>query len=74
MDAASPKAIKAERCGQAFQSKRIMKSLDYLASHSKIQLSGGGQISADQLQVGQLHGAVVALRVEKSISEAPPCW
>src|ERR1700690_3957870 len=46
-------------------SKRYSKSLDYLASHGKIQLSGSGQIGADQLQVGQLDGPVVALRVEE---------
>jgi len=46
-------------------SKKNHESLDYLASHSKIQLASGGQICADQLQVGQLHGAKIALRVEK---------
>jgi hypothetical protein len=50
----------AKAARQAAQASGIFKkgsskSLDYLASHGKIQLSGGRQIGADQLQIGQLH-------------------
>src|ERR1039458_6564837 len=40
-------------------------SLDFLASYSQVQLSSSGQIGADQLQIGQLDGAIVALRIQE---------
>ena len=54
-----------EIAGSMTSMQKMRDSLNYLASHSKIQLSGSGQIGADQLQIGQLHGAIVALRIEK---------
>ena len=45
--------------------------MNYLASYGKIQLSGSGQIGADELHVGQLHGPEVALRVEKIHERCP---
>ena len=39
--------------------------MDHLAPDGKIQLARGSQIRADQLQIGQLNDAIVALRIEK---------
>ncbi len=44
-----------------------------LASDGKIKLSGSGQIRADELRISQLNLAEIALRIQKIISEAPPC-
>ena len=39
-------------------------SLNHLAADSEIELPGGGKIRADELQIGKLDLAIIALRVE----------
>src|ERR1700739_1384285 len=45
--------------------QEIALSLDVLPAHSQIQLRRGRQIRTNQVYVAELHGAVVALRIQK---------
>src|SRR6202162_1367212 len=49
----------SEICGGARPA--LCVSLDHLTTHGKIQLTGGGQIRTNQVQIVQLRGSVVLL-------------
>jgi hypothetical protein len=64
IDATFPYDYSTERAGSHFATKAD-SFLNLFMPYGKIQLAGGRHIRADQLQVGQLHHAVVALCIEK---------